>query len=177
MRNNKRRANRGGFTLSELTVAVMISLIVVLSAGMILAGNQKGWSAMFDRVYSDVVTDGYVAKRGFDAIVRKSSIFARLPVLGSTNEFVEVYYYDNVNSAEPDRWARFYTSGGELLVDHGNIDPSTGNTLTAWASMPLARNVTSVSFSVIGTNVRMLLNLDNSRELLEVRCSAVRHSY
>ena len=169
-------ANRPGFALIELIIAMVMAIIVVFGIGVVLVDNQRGWHRMYNRVYGDVVTDGYVAKRAFDAVVRKSSVNERRPTLGETGEYAEVYYYQDSTSAEPDRYARFYTDGDELLVDHGELDTSTGYPQPASSKMTLARNVTNASFSVFGTSVRMILDLDNSSEAITLTCSAVRHN-
>ena len=54
--------SRRGFTLTELAATVMIAGIMMLALGVVLVDSQKGWQQTFERVFSDVSTDGYVAK-------------------------------------------------------------------------------------------------------------------
>ena len=69
----KRQISARGFTLTELITAMAIMIFVILAIGVALVDGQRGWNFMYDRVYSDVVTDGYVARRKFDAVMRKAS--------------------------------------------------------------------------------------------------------
>ena len=169
----KKLTAQRGFTLIELAVVTAMSTIVIFGIGVVLVDSQRGWHRMYNRVYSDVVTDSYVARKAFDAVVRKSSI--KRYELGSNGEFVEVYYYQNLNSTRIDRYARFYTNGEELMVNHGGLD-ATGNKEGNPSTMTLAHNVEAVYFSVAGNCVQMILMLDNDRETMTVTCSAVRHN-
>ena len=164
--------NKRGFTLTELTVVMAMAPIVILSIGIALVDSQRGWSQMYNRVYSSVVTDGYVAKKTFDAVVRKSSITREY--LG--NDEVEVYYYnDPVGSTWLDRYARFYKDDTELLVEYGGLD-ANGNPTSTLQTVALARNIEFVGFSVTGACVQMVLSLDNGSESLMVMTSAMRHN-
>ncbi len=165
---------RRAFTLMELIVTITLSTIVILGMGVILVDNQKGWSAMYDRTFSDVVTDAYIARDVFAKVVRKSSM--KVSAMGSAGEYIQVYYYQDPAAAIPDRYAKFYVSSGSLLVDYGDLEPGTWNTLSVLSTMTLARNVDSVKFGVIGTSVQMVLSLNNNKEAMTTVCSAVRHN-
>lgn len=162
------------FTLVELMVTIVLSTIVILGMGVILVDNQKGWSMMYDRTFSDVVTDAYIARDVFVKVVRKSSM--KVSAIGSAGEFIQVYYYQDPTISIPDRYAKFYVSSGSLLVDYGDLEPGTWNTLSLLSTMTLARNVDSVKFDVTGTSVRMILSLNNNKEAMTTVCSAVRHN-
>ncbi len=162
------------FTLVELMVTITLSTIVILGMGVILVDNQKGWSMMYDRTFSDVVTDAYIARDVFVKVVRKSSM--KVSAVGSAGEFIQVYYYQNPAATIPDRYAKFYVSSGSLLVDYGDLEPGTWNTLSVLSTMTLARNVDSVKFDVTGTSVQMVLSLNNNKEAMTISCSAVRHN-
>lgn len=173
MRREK-QINRKGFTLTELMLTITIATIVIIGIGVVLADNLRGWNRMYNRVYSDVVTDGYVAKKAFDAVVRKAT--SKRCELDTNGQFVEVYYYQDFSSTEPDRYAIFYINGQELLVNYGPLEAGTGNTLSPSSTVKLARNVRSVNFSVTGACVKMVLELDNSSEAITVTSSAIRHN-
>ena len=161
-----------GFTLTELTVVTVMAAIVILSMGVVLVDSQRGWSAMYNRVYGGVVDDAYVARKTFDAVVRKSSINREL--LG--DGMVEVYYYNDPDtSILLDRYARFYTVDEELLVDYGEVD-AAGNPQEPTSTVTLAHNVVASNFSVVGTCVQMTLTLDDGSESLTVMSSPVRHN-
>lgn len=157
----------------ELTITIGMATIVVFSTGALLMESQRGWSEMYNRVHGGVVTDAYVARKTFDAVVRKSSIKREL--LGS--DWVEVYYYvDADTSTWLDRYARFYVTGdNELLVDYGEVDAG-GISLEPTTTVTLAHNVESPSFSVAGACVQMTLTLNNGSESLTMMSSPYRHN-
>jgi hypothetical protein len=167
--------NRQAFTLVELMTATVMAAIVIFGIGIVLVDNQKGWRRMYDRAYSNVVTDAYGARRAFDRVVRRSTI--RQPAEGSYGTSVTVYYYENPQSSPAlDKYAKFYKSGALLLVDYGDLQPGTWNPQGVPNTMTLARNVESVDFAVEGSAVRMTLTLDNEKEHMTLTSSAVRHN-
>lgn len=164
--------DRHGFTLIELMIVMAIASVMFLGMGILLIDSQRGWSRMYDRVCGNLASDGQVARRAFDAAVRKSSI-ARERLL---DDEVEVYYYDDPdNSVMLDRFARFYADDGELMVDYGELN-SKGQPHGPRQRMMLARNVESVDFSVAGACIQMILTLNNGSENLTVMTSAIRQS-
>ena len=164
---------RYGLTLIELVVACTIAIIVLLSLGIVLVDNQKGYRQAFNRVHGEVATDADVARIAFDAIVRKSSINRSL--VDVDGQFVEVYYYNDASSALPDRFAKFYCSGSLLLVDYGQYDWNSRISTTS-STVTLARNVKSVKFSVQGVSIQMVLSLDDEEKAITVTSSSVRHN-
>ncbi len=164
--------NRRGFTLTELAVVVAIVPIVILSMGIVLVDSQRGWNQMFNRVNNGVVNDGYVARKAFDTVVRKSSIIREDL---SDGEVVLYYYNDPASSTRIDRYARFYADDTELLVVYGKVD-SEWNPYEQASAITLADNVEAVNFYVNGACVQMVLRLDNGSEALIVITSAIRHN-
>ena len=73
MMNTKRSSIRKGFTLLELMITTAIMVIVGLAIGVVIVDGQTGWNTMYDRINSDVVTDGYVARKKFDAVIRNAN--------------------------------------------------------------------------------------------------------
>ncbi len=164
--------NRRGVTQTELAVVVAIAPIVMLSMGIVLVDSQRGWNQMFNRVNNGMVNDGYVARKAFDAVVRKSSITREN--LG--DDEIELYYYnDPASSTRLDRYARFYANDTELMVDYGQLD-SNGNPSEITQTITLADNVEAVNFHVDGAYVQMVLTLNNGSESLIVMTSAMRHN-
>ncbi len=168
-----------GFTLIELMATIAMATIVILGIGVVLVDSYRGWNRMYDRVFSDVVTDSYVARKAFDAVVRKASV--KQPGDVSAAESVELYYYQNTDpnlSPNLDRSARFTIAGNELQVVYGSgkLVAGTWQVTSASSPMTLARNVTYGSFFITGACVRMVLKLDNGSETMTVTCSPVRHN-
>jgi len=164
--SKKRLSASRGFTLTELVAGIAIMVFVVLAIGMALVDGQRGWNHMYDRIYSDVVTDGYVARRKFDAVLRKAS--GETFSLAGNGSWVEVYYYASDASAVLDRYARFYTSGRKLNVEYGQPNPrSTLNIETVCA------NVSGCTFQQLGRSIQMVLKLDNGTQKNTVITSAI----
>jgi len=166
---NRRSTASRGFTLVELIIAMAIMLIVVLAIGMALVDGQRGWSVQYDRIYSDVITDGYVARRKFDAVMRTASREKFL--LDDADSWVEVYYYANDDSAVVDRYARFYTDNRNLNVEYGQLNPK--ETLSVET---VCGNVSGLTFEQVGRSIQMLLTLDNGTRTNTVISSAVTHN-
>jgi type II secretory pathway pseudopilin PulG len=174
---SKALKNRYGFTLIELIQALAMSAIVILAIGVLLYDSQRGWNTMYERVYGDVTTEAYAARKAFDAICRKSSV--NRYTLGGSNEFLEVYYYqDGSTSSMPDRYARFYEAGSELVVEHGDLQEGTYTPDPGIESsvLTLATNVTSARFFVSGSCVQMIATLDDGENSAVITTSAVRHN-
>lgn len=166
----EKNIKRGGFTLIELMVTIVISTIALLGVGFVLVDSQQGWNRMYNRVHRGVVADAYVARTAFDSAVRKSS--AKRYTLGISS--VEVYHYESLNSTELDKYAKFYVAAGQLLAEYGDYDEATGST-SATAMRTLAENVESCDFYV-DASVTMVLVLTDGDRTMKVMSSAIRHN-
>jgi hypothetical protein len=164
-----RTTNPKGFTLIELVIATVITVIVILGVAIILVDSQRSWNAMYNRIYSDVVTDGHIARRTFDRVIRKAS--RRSFLLDTAGNWVEVYYYTDANSIVVDRYARFYEADGQLNIEYGKLDPRE-----ALNVQTVCENVSDCVFMAQGTSVQMILRLDNGSEAATVVSSAVAHN-
>jgi len=160
---------RRGVTLLEITVASMIVVIPIMSVGTILAESQRGWHKMYAKVNSDVVSDGYVADRLFNVIVRGAD--RKKLLVDPSGAWVEVYYWQNTSAAIADSYARFYTSNGELKVESGSRDPRR-----SLSTRLVCKNVTGCHFSSNGRSVQMVLRLDHGKQSSTVVTSAVMHN-
>ncbi len=164
-----RKTSSRGFTLIELIIATAIMVIVMLAIGMVLVDGQRGWSIQYDRIYSDVVTDGYVARKKFDAVMRRAS--GETISLGDDGGWVEVCYYADDTSTLVDRYARFYTANGDLNVEYGQLDPK--ETLSVET---VCGNVSACVFEQVGLSAQMILTLDNGTQTNTIVMSAVTHN-
>ncbi len=162
----KRLTASRGFTLIELIIAMSIMLLVILAIGMALVDGQRGWNYMYSRIYSDIVTDGYAARRKFDAVLRKASREKFL--IDPAGGWVEVYYYASDASTVVDRYARFSTSGGKLNVEYGKLNPKSTDTIET-----VCENVSSCKFKQLGRSIQMILQLDNGKQKNTLITSAV----
>ncbi|UCC97584.1 MAG: prepilin-type N-terminal cleavage/methylation domain-containing protein [Phycisphaerales bacterium] len=164
--SRKRPRASGGFTLVELVITAAIASIVALAIGVVIVDSQSSWNAMYDRVNSDVVTDGYVARKKFDVVMRKAS--GDKLVLGDAGGSIEVYYYADASSTVVDRYARFYASDDDLNLEYGQLDPRV--TLDVET---VCANVSACTFKQVGRSIQMILTLDNGTHSNTVVSSAV----
>jgi len=141
--------HRSAFTLIEVLVTAMAAVILIVGLSAMLFYGQRGYNTMYRRINSEVVRNGYEARRVFDAIVRKSTV-ERCDILSPDEIYGEIYlyyYYDETAPdapepgpvdryrymfpAQPDRFARFYVTDTdaseqlELYVERGQIPPGT----------------------------------------------------
>ena len=179
VKNNKFRA---GVTLIELVVTVIAAIILIIGVTGILAGGHKNYATMYVRTTSVVIRNGYEARRIFDRIVRQSTSRRCDPSTIETtpSNYIYVYYYSNpqnLNIENPDRYARFYLSGTDLVMEQGVVTngffttepppPNSEPWLSATGSKVIAQNVDATAastngiFSKKGSSVRMVLILDN----------------
>jgi prepilin-type N-terminal cleavage/methylation domain-containing protein len=165
----KRPKNVRGFTLVELLITSVIFLIVGLAVGVVIVDGQTGWNTMYDRLNSDVVTDGYVARRKFDAVMRSASRSQSL--VASDGSWIEVYYYASPSSTVTDRYARFYTADGDLNFEYGQLEPRV-----TLGVETVCQNVSSCTFKQVGTSIQMTLKLDDGTQTNTVISSAVTHN-
>lgn len=167
--SKKTGTNRKGFTLVELMIATGLASTIIIGVGVLVVDSQRGWNTMYNRAYSDVVTDSHVARRMFDHVIRSASNQGIL--LDDEGGWVEVYYYSDPNSAVVDRYARFYGVNNQLLIEYGALNPrETLNTEI------ICENVTSYAFMSIGNSIQMILRLDNGSQNKTVVASAVMHN-
>jgi prepilin-type N-terminal cleavage/methylation domain-containing protein len=155
-----------GFTLVELMITTAIMLVVGLAIGVVIVDGQSGWSFMYDRINSDVVTDGYVARKKFDAVIRDAS--REKVLLDSAGSWVEVYYYSTPSSAVVDRYARFYVADGDLNFEYGQLQPRA-----TLGVETVSENVSSCTFKQAGQSVEMILTLDNGTQTNTIVTSAI----
>ena len=165
----KKLTTQRGFTIVELMTAVLVASIVIFGIAIILVDSQRGWNNMYNRIYSDVVTDGYVARRTFDVTMRRASREKFL--VDGAGSWIEVYYYAGSGSTSVDRYARFFVSGSQLNIEYGKLNPR--ETLSI---QTISENVSSCVFRDSGRSAQMILTLDNGSQTATVVSSAVMHN-
>jgi len=167
--NRKGHRARKGFTLVELMITSVVVLIVGLAVGVVIVDGQTGWNTMYDRLNSNVVTDGYVARKKFDNVMRSAS--REKTLFAADGSWVEVYYYASPYSTVVDRYARFYVSDGDLNLEYGQLDPRTTINVET-----VCQNVSSCTFKQAGTSLQMTLKLDDGTQTNTVISSAITHN-
>lgn len=168
----KRTENPKGFTSIELMIALTIGCIVMLGVGMTIADSHRGFNAMYDRMYSDVVTDGYIARKTFDSVIRRATRTRFL--LDSGGNWLEVYYCQDPNSTIVDSYARFFEANGELSIEYGSLEYGSLNPRQTLSTNTICGNVAGcVFFKGAGRSAQMVLTLDNGSQTITVVSSAV----
>jgi len=151
----------------ELVVATVISLIVILCVGIVLAGSHNDWNKMYSRVYDDIVTGSYNARSAFDSTIRMASR-GKLILDEDDGSWLEVYYYNDSSSTSVDRYARFYESDGDLNIDYGTLNPKA-----TLSTSTVCSNVSDCVFKATGRSAQMILTLDDGTRTACVVSSAV----
>ncbi|MHC4322924.1 MAG: PulJ/GspJ family protein [Planctomycetota bacterium] len=158
-----------GFTLIELMVTTVIMIIVGLAIGVVIVDGQTGWNTMYERMNSDVVTDGYVARKKFDVVMRSASRGESL--IAADGSWIEVYSYASPSSTKVDRYSRFYANDGDLNLEYGQIEPRVTLDVDT-----VCGNVSTCIFKQVGTSAQMTLALDNGTQTNTIVTSAVTHN-
>ena len=143
--------------------------IVVLGVGIALADGQQGWNIMYNHIYSDMASHAETARIAFDSLVRKAS--RNYVFLDETSTWLEVWYYEGLDSTFLDRYARFYRFGSQLRVEYGGID--TDGNKYEFSAQTLCSDVSGCFFISAEGSVEMILKLDNGCETATVVSSAI----
>jgi len=168
IRRNGPGASRG-FTLLELMITTAIMAIVGLAIGVVIVDGQIGWNVMYDRANSDVVTQGYAARKKLDAVIRGAS--RQRFVMANNGSWIEAYTYASDASEEVDRYWRFYVADGDLLAEYGQVEPrATLNVET------VCENVSACTFGQNGKAIQMTLTLDDSGQTNTIISSVYAHN-
>lgn len=172
---NRGRRRRAGLTLLELLMGSIVALLLFICVGILMADSQKNYERIFSRVAGDRTTDGQAAIQAFDSLCRQAS--RRRCLLSVSEEMLEVYLYSDPQVSFPDRFACFYASGTDLLLEQGALQPGT------WArgggateTIVLARELEEVRFRKEGEALQMFLTFQNPQNPGMVVCSSIRQS-
>lgn len=157
-----------GFTLIELMVTLIISAIIISAVGVLVADSSGWFSDSYRKIHSKPAVESLVARKTFERVVRQSSGTGFL--LSPDQSEVEIYYYSSP-TVPLDRFARFYLSGTDLMLEKGYISPKT-----ALSSETICSNVSSCTFKTAGTAVQMILILDDGKYREGSVTSAIMHN-
>lgn len=160
-----------GITLVETMVAAAVSTIALLAMSGLMADTQKGFNKTYDRVNCDVANDALVIRKIFSKTIRPAVTDDSLSFVSFDGTEIEVQYYSDNEVSMPDRYAKFYLADGELILEHGVVDPA--ETLTAQA---VCENVSDVKFNINGNAAQMFLTLDDGENSEIIKAAAVMHN-
>ncbi len=164
----KKITSRSGFTLVELMITMTIMIIASLAIGAVIVDGQNSWSNMYDKIHSDIFTDGYVVRKKFDSLMRRAS--GEKIFIENQNQSVEVYYYSD-GATTTDRYMRFYKSNNNMVLEYGTLSPKS-----AINTEIICGNVSKCTFHQVGRSVQLILMLDNGTQQNTVITSAIAHN-
>jgi len=167
--NKKSHIASRGFTLVELIITIIVMSIVVSAIAVVIVDSQRCWRVLYRRINSDVVTDGYVARKKFDAVMRRAS--GEIILIDNDGDWIEVYYYADDSSTVVDRYARFYEADGALNMEYGQLNPRTTSDVET-----VCGNVSDCTFKQFGRSAQMMLTLDDGTQKNTIVTSAVTHN-
>jgi hypothetical protein len=165
-----------GFTMIELTFAMALNLIIVMAAGILLVGGNRGWQNVYNAVNGKTKQDALAATLAFGNIGRKSNRLsyqiykitanALIPATTKTSDPQEVVSGDAIEfrywdvaldeddthnlmdeSKKATAYALFYIEAGNLKVDYGPYPPG------AAPAGGGAKNTVGVTTETIAENV------------------------
>jgi prepilin-type N-terminal cleavage/methylation domain-containing protein len=163
---------RKGLSIIELVIAMVISAIVMLAVGFVVADAQRAWGVMYNRAYSAVTTDSYIVTKTFDALVRKAS--GQKVLSADDGSWIEIYYPADANTVVADRYARFTflpaadDTNGQITVEYGQLDPEK----EALNTQVICENVSACLFKTSGRSAQMMLTLSDGSQTVTVVSSA-----
>lgn len=160
---------QSGLTLIELLVTMLLCSILLISLSIVMLESQRGWRHAYNQINGGPASDAMVAKTTFEFIVRKAT---RLQYQIDAPDDMRVFYYsDWLNSADLDRYSRFYCQDGNLYVEHGQL----GN-MNSPSAVLLATDVSKAVFRAWPGALQMILTINNSPKPLTVAATAVMHN-
>lgn len=173
-----------GFTLIELMMTILISLLVISGIGVAMVDTIKSFPVMNERAQGSVVTDAYTARAGFDRFCRRASIKYSKPQIGNSSTSLEVYYYNSDTSPALDRYASFSVIGSNLYVTYGACSisgPATAPVVNYFTTPTpgteiLATTVDSVLFTTNSADITMALRLKKGNQSMTITSTALRHN-
>lgn len=153
-----------GFTLIELMMAMLISCVLILVVGVLLANGHRSWNRAYRSVHRQIKSDALAAMAIFNSVGRKSdSRNCKITSLNTTEvdasldaprvEFKYWHYSrDGRTHQKPQaaatHYAHFYFNEGdsELKVEYGTVSGDQPKSTRTFA------NVTSCDFNTTGAN-------------------------
>ena len=174
-----------GVTLVELIISMVISLIIILAAGVLLVSGNRSWINTYNSAHEQIKIDAQTVMLTFGSMGRKSnranyviydkngeSLYPALPQTSNPEEVisgdaVEFRYWD-VDLDTDDTYglldtkktatayALFYLDGDKLKVDYGPYPPG--------AAPPDggSRNTSNITTTVLAENVTIDPNVDGA---------------
>ncbi|MBN2020935.1 MAG: hypothetical protein JW749_12015 [Sedimentisphaerales bacterium] len=171
------RCYKPGFTLIELTIAIIASFIIMLTVALLVYSGQKSWTRIYNKTNSESQVGVMNAMIALGAFGRKSNkmnyrlynlvsnkyqrvVPATQPeevVIGDAVEFrywnttLEDDFVDNEKTATS--YAFFYLDNGDLRIDFGPYPPGAINnggvriTNSDVTTVTLIRNIAGAEFS------------------------------
>jgi Tfp pilus assembly protein PilV len=145
----KKTSPKAGFTIIEVSIAIIIVAIPILAVGVLLSGASRGWQKIYEDTNSSVRQDAAAVMASLQSFGRQANItnyqvykiqtgsfLTAVPPSGqsvATGNAVEFRYWkETFNPSNPDvdtleyantgtNYALYYLDGKELKVDFGRV--------------------------------------------------------
>ena len=143
---------RGGFTLTELAITIVVALILLLAVGVVITGGQRAWLSTYETAHKKIKRDAEAVMIAFGSMGRKSnrlnytiydvtsSTFTPALAVGTDSDEVvfgdavqfcywdvELDSTDTYDLMDPMKtataYALFYIEDDKLKVDYGPYPP------------------------------------------------------
>jgi prepilin-type N-terminal cleavage/methylation domain-containing protein len=158
-----------GFTLVELMMTALISSIIVLGIGILLADSLRGWRVMYERLHSPEADNTYAVRRMFDRVIRQAISQNAEVTITDAGDSVTAYYYNSKYSIYADREVKLtWTSNDKILTLTCSI-VNPDKTTTKFSEEKI-KNVSYCFFKSSNPpparthSIQMLLTIDNTVE-------------
>ena len=156
-----------GFSISEMTVVMLLFSIMAATVGFVTSDNLKAWGSLHGKVFNKMMEDGHLAGTTFETICRKSS--RQKYSIEDMQKSCKLYYYNDPDDENPDYYAKFYVENRILYLERGNSN-------SIFSILPLAENVDDIQFSQDGDAVKMKMTLEDENNTILFIHSATRHA-
>jgi len=164
------RSNCRGFTLVEISVAMVSAAVLTLAVTLLLADHQRGYNRVYDSAFCPAAEACSAARIVFRKTMRQASAQGGATI-APDGRWIEVRYYSNPGVSPLDCTARFYQSDQDLLLL--KTVTATGQALSLET---VCHHVTSVHFDRKGAATRMSLQTEDGSSSRTLNTSAVMRS-
>jgi len=171
MSGSQAKKGPSGFTLVDTVVTLSVSSVLALTIAAFLADNHKAFNDVYRSAFCPAAEEDIAARGVFQKTVRQASSAEGRASVASDGSWMEVQYYSDSDVASPDRSARFYLSGQDLLLERTDLE--TEETV---AVEIVCSHVVAAGFHLTGDSAQMFLELDDGSSSRTLHTSAVMRS-
>ncbi len=167
---------RNGFTLVEMTMAMLIGLVLMLAVGGVVSDSYGNWNDMYSRVFGVIPESVVKMQRDFNINCRKATL--RNVYLSNDKQTLIVYQFSNrlTPSFWPDRYVQYYLDGTDFKVEYGELNFAQLTKKSVIRTETLCANVEYLSFAVQSLSVELCVTINDNGNRHTFAWAAVRHN-